>query len=84
MAIEIVERADSFRLISDGRGRFAVVEARAGHVYSVHGHHRREAEDCERGMIEVVGEDGWFDEAAARRCLEEASKGGDAYARMIW
>ncbi len=84
MAIEIVETADTFRLISDGGGRFAVVEARAGHVYSVHGHDRRRAEDSERGMGEVVGDDGWFDEAAARRCLDEAARGGDTYSRIIW
>lgn len=84
MSIEIVERADSFLLISNCQGAFAVVEARNGHVYSVHGHHRREAPYSEEGMVRVVGEDGWFDEESARETLRKAQGDGETYARIIW
>lgn len=84
MAIRIVDSKDSFRLVTDEHGNFAVVEVRAGHVYSVHGSHRREARDSEAGIAQVVGEDGWFDERRARACLDEAARRGEDYARMIW
>lgn len=83
MAIRIVDQAGTYRLISDN-GRFAVVEARTGHVYSLHGHNRRRAEDTEQGMAAVVGDDGWFDEQAARKCFDDAVQGGEDYARTIW
>jgi hypothetical protein len=83
MAIQVIDSAGTFRLISDG-SRYAVVEARAGHVYSLHGHDRREAPDGEDGMARVVGDDGWFGEAEARHCFDEAVKGGEGYSRIIW
>lgn len=84
MAIAIVDQQETFRLISDGEGRFAVVEARAGHVYSVHGHERREAVDDPDGMARVVGDDGWFDEESARHRFDDAVEGGQRYARIVW
>lgn len=82
--IKIVERADSLLLISDRNNRFAVVESRNGHVYSVHGHDRREAPFDEEGMARVVGDDGWFDEESARNAFRQAAGNGEAYARIIW
>lgn len=82
--IDIIERADSFLLISDGKGRFAVVESRNGHVYSIHGHDRREAPFDEEGMRHVVGDDGWFDEDSARQALRQARGDGETFARVIW
>ena len=83
MTIKVVDSAGTFRLISDG-SRYAVVEARAGQVYSVHGHDRRHAPDGEDGMMRVVGDDGWFPEDEARRCFDDAVKGGEDFARTIW
>lgn len=83
MPIQVIDNAGTFRLISDGT-RYAVVEHRAGCVYSVHGHHRREAADDEEGMMKVVGEDGWFSESDARRCFDDAVRRGESYARIIW
>ncbi|MGE5546331.1 MAG: hypothetical protein ACM33T_05510 [Solirubrobacterales bacterium] len=82
MALTIVDSGGSFRLVTDGR-HWAVVEARCGHVYSLHGQHRREAPDGEDGIAQVVGED-WLTETDARDCFANAVSGGNAYARIIW
>lgn len=84
MSIRVVDYQESYRLITDESGHWAVVEARCGHVYSLHGHHRREAPDCEEGMACVVGHDGWRDERAARCCFEQAVKGERDYRQIIW
>lgn len=84
MAIQIVDYKETYRLISDGQGHYAVVEARCGHVYSLHGNHRRMALDSDAGMALVVGRDGWFHEQEARECLEAAARGEDYYRQRIW
>lgn len=84
MGIRIVEAKESYRLITDCVGRYAVVEARCGHVYSLHGHHRREAPDGEEGMARVVGCDGWFPEEQARACFDNAAGGEDYWRQRIW
>lgn len=84
MAIQVLDYKESYRLITDGKGHYAVVEARCGHVYSLHGHDRREAPDSEEGMVRVVGGDGWFEEEAARSCFERAVGGEDYYREHIW
>ncbi len=83
MAIHIVEETEPYRLISDDHGRFAVIEARAGHVYSLHGHHRNAAEDTPTGMASVVG-DGWRDESAARERYATMCRREEGYSRIIW
>lgn len=84
MPIRVLDYQESYRLITDGHGRYAVVEARNGHVYSLHGCHRREAPDGDEGMAKVVGQDGWFEECAARRCFDLAVKGEDHFRQMLW
>lgn len=84
MAIRTVDYKETYRLITDEHDHYAVVEVRCGHVYSLHGHHRREAPDSEEGMAQVVGDDGWFDEEAARSCFESAAGGEDYYRQRIW
>jgi|GEM_PF-1550538 hypothetical protein len=83
MRIHIVEVKESYRLITDEDGRYAVVEARCGHVYSLHGNQRRMALDSDAGMALVVGKDGWFGEPQARACLEAAARGEDYYRQHI-
>lgn len=83
MAISIIREYEPYRLISDGSGRFAVIEARAGRVYSLHGCDRHEADDDDSGMVRVVG-DGWRDEAAARRRFEAMCRGETNYGEVIW
>lgn len=84
MQINIVEVKETYRLITDEDGHYAVVEARCGHVYSLHGNHRRMALDSDAGMALVVGKDGWFQEPEARACLEAAARGEDYYRQNIW
>jgi hypothetical protein len=84
MAIKILDKKESYRLLTDERGHYAVVEVRCGHVYSLHGHHRREAPDSEEGMARVIGSDGWFDEERARCCFNSAAGGETYYSQKIW
>lgn len=83
MAVHIVEESEPYRLIRDDQGRFAVIEARAGHVYSLHAEHRTGADDTPQGMESVVG-DGWRDEAAARRRYSAMCRREEGYGRIIW
>lgn len=82
--VQVVDKQETYRLISDGHGRYAVVEVRCGQVFSLDAHHSRKAADCDDGMLAVVGRDGWFDEAAARRCFDEAVRNGRHLSRVIW
>lgn len=83
MAISIIREEEPYRLIGDGAGRFAVIEARAGRVYSLHSRARHEADDNPEGMAVVVG-DGWRDEAAARRRFEAMCRREDRFSQVIW
>lgn len=83
MAIQIVQETKPYRLISDGEHRYAVIEARAGHVYSLHGRHRNAAEDTPDGMAAVVG-DGWRNEEAARRRFADMCEREEGYGQIIW
>ena len=80
----ILREEESYRLISDGSGRYAVIEARAGHVYSLHPMHRAECPDCPEGMLQVAGPDGWSDEPTARGRFEQMVRGERRYAERIW
>lgn len=84
MAIQVIAYKETYRLITDGNGHYAVVESRCNRVYSLHGHHRREGPDSEEGMACVVGKDGWCDEATARCCFERAVKGELYLKQMLW
>jgi hypothetical protein len=79
----IVYKQDQYRLITDGNGRFAVVEARAGKVYSLHAQGRREAQDTEGGMELVVGND-WQARDQARRRFHEMLRSEEHYSQVIW
>lgn len=83
MSISIIREEEPYRLITDGAGRYAVIEARAGRVYSLHGRARHEADDSPDGMAAVVG-DGWRDEAAARRRFEAMCRREEGYSKVIW
>lgn len=83
MAISIIREEEPYRLISDEAGHYAVVEARAGRVYSLHGSRRNEADDSTDGMAEVVG-DGWRDEATARRRFQSMCRREDRFSQVIW
>jgi hypothetical protein len=81
--IRVLEEAESYRLISDG-DRFAVIEARAGHVYSLDPTDRNEASDTPEGMRTVVGPGGWSDEEQARRRFRQMVGGEQRLAERIW
>lgn len=82
--VKIVEQHNPYRLIRcRGRGH-AVVEARAGRVYSMHCSHRREADDSETGMLAVVDPDGWVAEDEARTRYRGLIETGERFAKTIW
>ena len=83
MAISIIREENPYRLISDGCGHYAVIEARSGRVYSLHSAARHEADDSTDGMEVVVG-DGWRDEASARRRFEAMCRREDGGSQVIW
>jgi hypothetical protein len=68
--ITVIREEESFRLIRGADGRCAVVEVRAGYVYSLDSRARAGAKDTAAGMAEVVGQDGWRDEASAAARFE--------------
>ena len=72
------------RLIRDGRGRYAVIEARAGHVYSLDAQHSVEAPDTPDGMVHVVGPRGWKSRDEAARLFRSIVKDGKHLAETIW
>lgn len=84
MAIQVLDHKETYRLITDQHGHYAVVEARCNRVYSLHGHHRREGPDTEEGMACVVGGDGWSDEKSARCCFDRAVKGELYLKQTLW
>lgn len=84
MRLSILRDDGQYRLISDGEGRYAVIEARAGQVYSLHGRQRREAADSAEGMAAVVGTDGWRDKVTAERRFREMRRREEKYGRIVW
>ncbi|CAA7625528.1 hypothetical protein [Magnetospirillum sp. UT-4] len=84
MSIRVLDTRETYRLITDGAGHFAVVEVRCNHVYSLCGHARAGAPDSEQGMAEVAAASGWSSEAAARRCFDAAVRGEEYFKQMLW
>lgn len=83
--VDIIDQHETFRLIRDtATGRHAVVEARDGRVYSLHGRDRASQEDTPEGMARLVEPDGWRDPAQARAVFDEAVRGGEDLAKEIW
>jgi hypothetical protein len=83
MAITIVLEEEPYRLITDGDGRYAVIEARDGRVYSLHCHDRHEAPDTKEGMAAVVG-DGWREPGRAMQRYHYMTRREARYSELIW
>jgi hypothetical protein len=83
MAVTIVLEEDPYRLITDGDGHYAVIEARNGLVYSLHSHDRHEAPDTEEGMAAVVG-DGWREQGRAMERFQYMTRREARYSELIW
>ena len=83
MAITIVLEEEPYRLITDGDGHYAVIEARGGRVYSLHSHDRQEAPDTAEGMAAVVG-DGWCRPGRAMECYCYMTQREACYSELIW
>jgi hypothetical protein len=81
--ITVIREQESFRLIRGVDGRCAVVEIRAGRVYSLDSHERAGAEDTAAGMAEVVGPEGWRDEASAAARFESMIRSGQRFAEKL-
>ncbi len=83
MALKIVHEVEPYRMVTDGRGHFAVLEARNGRVYTLHCHDRREAPDTPDGMEAAVAGCWCEHEEAARRLLFMA-RSEKHYSETIW
>jgi hypothetical protein len=70
--VHIVEERPPYLLLERNR-RFAVVERRAGKLYSLHCGHRDAEPLTDAGAAHAVGDDGWCDERTARRVFEEVA-----------
>ena len=83
MAVTIMLDDEPYRLITDGDGHYAVIEARNGLVYSLHSHDRHEAPDTAEGMAAVVG-DGWCKPGTAMECYCYMTQREACYSELIW
>ncbi len=82
--IQVIAEKESYRLIGNGRGRFAVIEARAGRVYSLDPQHSAEAEDSPAGIAAVIGPRGWRSRDDAARLFRAMVSGERHYAETLW
>ena len=82
--MQIVAEKESYRIVGDGRGRFAVVEVRAGRVYSLDPQHSLEAEDTPEGMAQVVGPRGWRSRDDAAKLFKHMVNGERHLAETLW
>jgi len=82
--VKVLDEQESWRLITDGTGRFAVIEARAGFVYSLDPHHAAEAKDGPAGMAAVVGPRGWKSRDDAQRLFDHMVRGEQELAERLW
>ncbi|HZH28131.1 MAG TPA: hypothetical protein VEY95_13205 [Azospirillaceae bacterium] len=83
MGISVVHEAAQYRMITDGNGRYAVIEVRNGLVYSLHPRDRREAPDTPEGMAAVAA-DQWCDHQKAGTRFVEMLRNETRYAETIW
>ena len=84
MKVEVIAEKETYRLLTDGHGRFAVVEARAGHVYSLDPTHSAEAQDTPEGMLQVVSPRGWKSREDAARLFRAMARGEAHLAETLW
>lgn len=85
MAVSILADDGQYRLISDGQGRYAVIEARADKVYALEPHHRHYAPDNADGMLQVVeAGHGWASKQQAWEVFSEMVADEERYAQIIW
>jgi hypothetical protein len=82
--MQIVAEKECYRLVGDGRGRFAVLEVRADRVYSLDPRHSSEADDTPEGMAEVVGPRGWRSREDAARLFKHMVNGERHLAETLW
>jgi len=79
-----VETRDNYVLLED-RGRWAVVERRAGRYYALRDARRDGADPSDPAALRrIVGDDGWSEESAARAVLAEVAAEHDRLANRIW
>lgn len=84
MGTVVVEEARPYRLICDDGGRYAVIEARCGHVYCLDcDHPRHRAPDTPEGMASVMGHV-WMDQANATALYRRMVDGEEHYSEMLW
>ncbi len=83
MAVRIVHEVEPYRMVTDGEGRYAVLEARNGRVYTLDCHCRREAPDTPEGM-EAAARGCWCGHGEAARRLLFMARSERRYGETIW
>jgi hypothetical protein len=78
----ILEQRGSHLLVRRG-AQFAVVERRAGDIYSVRDGEREPHPNTPAGIAAAVGPDDWSDETGARRKFEELVQLGEQLAQRL-
>jgi hypothetical protein len=78
----IIEQRGTHLLVGRG-GRFAVVERRAGHVYSVEDEPREPHPDTAAGIAAAVGPRGWGEEAEVRHLFEDLVQRAERLAQRL-
>jgi hypothetical protein len=82
--IETAEERDNYLLLRDGE-RWAVVERRAGKLYSLRDGKREGVQPGDqRALKALIDPDGWSDEIAARATLAEFATHRRQLAERIW
>lgn len=84
MGTVVVKEMRPYRLIRDDGDRYAVIEARCGHVYCLDcDHPRHMAPDTPEGMVSVMGHT-WMDQAHAAALFKRMVDGEEHYSQMLW
>lgn len=84
MSVKILKEDEPFRLVTDGHGQFAVLEARWGHVYPVHRHDCRcGCDDTPDGMEQAACQE-WARSAQALAEFDLARQTEQRYAEILW
>lgn len=83
MSVRVLDEDEPFRLVTDGLGHYAVLEARWGHVYPVHRHDCCGCDDTPEGM-EKAAEKEWRMAAQALAEFDFARQGEQRLAEILW
>ncbi len=84
MSVKVLKEDEPFRLVTDGQGHYAVLEARWGHVYPVHRHDCCDGcDDTAEGMEQAASKE-WSRAAQAMAEFDFARQSEQRFAEILW